>query len=112
MPETGRDGFISQLLAWLETGHGAPSFHTDEIIETRGERLMLCRIRVSLPTGQSSELLQIYRYDEAVERLELFIAYDVDDIDAARREFAEIAEELQSELTPAVLVIGPGDRAW
>lgn len=94
MPETGRDGFILQLLAWFETGQGAPSFHTDEVIETWGERLVLCRIGVSFPSDQTSEFLQIYRFDEAVERLELVIAYDVDDIDAAKREFAEVAAEL------------------
>lgn len=93
MPETGRDGFISQLLAWFETGQGVPRFHTDEVIETSGERLVLCRIGVSFPSGQTSEFLQIYRYDEAVERLELVIAYDVDDVEAAKREFAEVAAE-------------------
>ena len=94
MPETDRDGFIEQLLAWFEMGRGAPSFRTSEIIETSGERLMLCRIEVSFPSGQTSELLQIYRYDEAVEQLELVIAYDVEDIDAARSEFAEVAAAL------------------
>jgi hypothetical protein len=94
MPETDRDGFIAQLLAWFETGQGAPSFHTAEIIDTSGERLMLCRIEVSFPSGQTSELLQIYRYDEAVERLELVIAHDVEDVDAARREFEELAAAL------------------
>jgi len=94
MPETDRDGFIAQLLAWFETGQGTPSFRTAEIIDTSGERLTLCRIQVSFPSGQASELLQIYRYDEAVERLELVIAYDVEDIDAARLEFAEVVAAL------------------
>ena len=94
MPETDRDGFITQLLAWFETGQGVPSFHTDEVIETYGDRLVLCRVGVSFPSGETSEFLQIYRYDEAVERLELVIAYDVDDIDAAQREFAEVAAEI------------------
>ena len=49
---------------------------------------------MSFPSGETSEFLQIYRYDEAVERLELVIAYDVDDIDAAQREFAEVAAEI------------------
>jgi hypothetical protein len=34
MPETDRDGFVGQLLAWFKTGRGVPSFHTDEVIET------------------------------------------------------------------------------
>ena len=94
MPETDRDGFIVQLLAWFETGQGVPRFHTDDVIETCGDRLVLCRVGVSFPSGETSEFLQIYRYDEAVERLELVIAYDVDDIDAAQREFAEVAAEI------------------
>ena len=94
MPETDRDGFIAQLLAWFETGQGAPNFRTADVIDTAGERLMLCRIQVSFPSGQISELLQIYRYDEAVERLELVIAYDVEDLDAARSEFVEVAAAL------------------
>jgi hypothetical protein len=55
---------------------------------------MLCRIEVSFPSGQTSELLQIYRYDEAVERLELVIAYDVEDTVAARTGFADLAARL------------------
>jgi hypothetical protein len=94
MPETDRDGFIAQLLAWFETGQGTPSFRTDEVIETSGDRLVLCRIGVSYPSGDTSEFLQIYCYDEQVERLQLVIAYDVDDLDAARAEFAEIASEV------------------
>lgn len=94
MPETDRDGFIMQLLAWFETGQGVPSFHTDEVLATCGDRLVLCRVGVTFPSGVTSEFLQIYRYDEAVERLDLLIAYDVDDLDAAHREFAEVAADL------------------
>jgi len=37
-------------------------------------------------------LLQIYRYDDAVERLQLVIADDADDVGRARDEFAMISE--------------------
>jgi hypothetical protein len=94
MPETDRDGFIMQLLAWFETGQGMPSFHTDEVIATHGDRLVLCRVGVSFPSGETSEFLQIYCYDVALEQLELLIAYDVDDLSAAHREFAEVAADL------------------
>ena len=70
------------------------SFRTAEIIETSGDRLILCRMQVSFPSGQTSELLQTYRDDEAVERLELAITYDVEDIDAARSDFAAVAAAL------------------
>jgi hypothetical protein len=97
MPETGPDGFISQMLAWFETGGGAPTFNLDEVIENSGERLVLCRVRVLFPSGQASELLQIFGFDDTVERLELVIAYDVEDVDRATAEFASIVRGTQTE---------------
>ena len=94
----GRDAVIESFRAATDLGlRGA----TPIAIATRGERLVLTRVKYSLsdqdPNAFHVDLLFVVEID-AEDRIATFVAFDVGDIDAA---FAELdAQYLAGEGTP------------
>ncbi|OBB66365.1 BTAD domain-containing putative transcriptional regulator [Mycobacterium sp. 852014-50255_SCH5639931] len=82
----GRDVEIANMRAFAEIG---VTTSTADVIATRGERLVLCRTRISRedhPSGGFSIEMLIIVETSADERILARVAYDPDDIDAAMAE--------------------------
>jgi hypothetical protein len=82
----GRDAEVQNLHAVAELG---VTNVTPNVIAVRGERLALCRVRLSTrdqePGAFTSEVLRIVEVD-AEERIVFVVLFDVDDIEAAIEE--------------------------
>ena len=92
----GRDALIANMRAIAEVG--AESV-TSSVVATRGERLVLNRVRFSMRQRPrfSAEVLNIAEID-ADDRVAASIAFDPDDIDAAFEELD--ARYLAGEAAP------------
>lgn len=84
---------IENLLLWFEMGDGNPMF-TIEIVDVRGDRLVLARFSVGYRGGLSTEVLSVTQFDETVEKEQKAVRFDPDDLDAALAELDKLHAEL------------------
>ncbi len=82
----GRDAEIANMRAVADLG---ATLTTSDVIATRGERLALIRIRLSIrdqePRAFDAESLDVVEID-ADDRIAAIVVFDLDDIDAAFEE--------------------------
>ena len=82
----GREAEIANMRAIADLG---ATITTSDVIATRGERLALIRIRLSVrdqePSAFDTELLNIVEID-ADDRIAAIVVFDLDDFDAAFEE--------------------------
>ena len=91
----GRDALIANMRAIAEVGVESV---TSSVVATRGEQLVLNRVRFSMRGGEvSAEVLNIAEID-ADDRVAASIQFDLDDIDAAFEELD--ARYLAGEAAP------------
>ena len=94
MPTGDVDAYLESFDAWYEVGDGQPKFNVEEVIGVRGERLVLTRTRVSYASGQATEFLYLFQFDQRIDKVERQVAFDLDDVDAALDELGEIQSAL------------------
>ena len=95
MPTGDVDGYLKSFDAWYEIGDGRPKFNVEEVIGVRGERLVLTRTRVEYVSGQATEFLYLFQFDQRIDQVEKQIAFDLDDVDAAVAELDETQAALE-----------------
>ena len=95
MPSGDVDSYLNSFDAWYEIGDGQPRFNVAEVIGVRGERLALTRARVDYASGQASELLYLFQFDQGIGQVERQVAFDLDDVDAAVAELDKMQAALE-----------------
>jgi hypothetical protein len=85
LPSLGLDDFLESVRAYWEIGGGVPIFSVAEVIDVRGEHLVLLRARVEFSDGTATEFLSVDEYDEQM-RTKRVISFDVDDVAGAHAE--------------------------
>ena len=78
LPSVSFDDFIDSVRAYWEIGSGAPLISVAEVIDVRGDHLVLFRARVEFSDGTATEFLSIDEYDEQM-RTKRVISFDADD---------------------------------
>ena len=94
MPSGDVDSYLNSFDAWYEIGDGQPRFNVAEVIGVRGERLVLTRTRVDYASGQATEFLYLFQFDE-IGQVERQVAFDLDDVDAAVAELDKMQAALE-----------------
>jgi hypothetical protein len=98
MPAADRSEFVEQLRAWARVGASQPIFSVSEVIGVAGDRLVLLRFSVEFGPEQTSEQLQVVLFDSEVDRLELMVSFDWDDVAAAGVELRSLADDVERGL--------------
>jgi hypothetical protein len=97
LPHADRDQFGAQVRAWTEMGEGTPVFALTEVREVAGSRLTLVAISIGYGSLEGVEMLQVILYDDAIERLQRLVSFDLDDVEGAFVELGRLHAEIVGE---------------
>lgn len=86
LPLANRAQFAEQVLAWREVADGKPTFSVREVVAVAGDRLVLLAISIDYASGQTIEMLQAVLFDDAIDRQQRIVSFDIDDRDVALAE--------------------------
>ena len=86
------------------------TIQANDLVESRGDRLVLIRNREALPDGFRSESLLVVRADED-GRLELVVHFDNEDLDAARAELDRLAEGMVPRAANRAVMVNEANLA-
>lgn len=92
---SGARDMLKNSLLWFELGDGKPIL-TVEVVAVRGDRLVLARFRVGYREGFETGVLSVTQFDEAVEKQQKMVRFDLDDLDAALAELDRLHAEVES----------------
>jgi hypothetical protein len=93
-PPLDRDGFIASWFE-LETLSGTfPRLQITDVIAVRGDRLAAYRLTLHLTDAARYDLVDVIRFDRAVDRSEVLVRFDAMDAGAAIAEVDRMDEEL------------------
>lgn len=88
----GRSEYLRQQQTFFDLGSGRPTIERQEILATRGERLVASRSIIVYPNGSETPLVVLRRLDPTCERCELLILFD--NVGEALRELTRLARLL------------------
>lgn len=106
LPRADRDQFGAQVRAWTEVGDGKPVFALTEVREVAGSRLALVAISIGYGSLERVEMLQVILYDDAVERLERLVSFDLDDVEGALVELGRLYARSRGEVEQSQDAVG------
>ena len=95
MPTEDVGAYLKSFNVWYEMGDGKPKISVEQVIAVRGERLVLVRNRVGYMSGEATEFLYVFQFDQQLGQVERQVAFDVDDVGAAIAELNEMHAELE-----------------
>ena len=98
LPDADRYEYLEHIKTWAMLGESTPVFNCAEVIDVAGDRLVLSRLSVEVEQAQTSDQLQLVLFDQFVERMQLIVAYDVEDRPDAILELRRLSADVEHGL--------------
>lgn len=96
-PVSDADAFIDSILDFRRLTGGPPTFAMHEVVGVRGKRLIAHRLIAHLGLDDELRLIMLAQIDALLERIELLVQFDWEDLNDALAELDRLHAELGEE---------------